>query len=62
LKPLVACVYDEGEKGTDQRKAESFGGLLGTLGEVTQEGQALLRGQEFRFPVTKLGRRFGEQV
>lgn len=52
----------EGEKRAKKRKSESFGGLLGTLGKVTQEGQDLLRGQGFRFPVTKSDRKLGEQV
>jgi hypothetical protein len=51
LEPLCARVYDEGEKGTKKAKAESLGGLLGSLGEVTQEGEDLLRGQGFRFPL-----------
>ncbi|HSB03579.1 MAG TPA: hypothetical protein VLK23_00200, partial [Thermodesulfobacteriota bacterium] len=41
-EPLRARVYDEGEKGTKKGKAESFGGLLESLSEVTQEGEDLL--------------------
>jgi len=60
LEPLITCIYDEGEKCTKKRKSESFGGLLGSLGEVTQERQDLLRGQGFRFPITELEREFSE--
>jgi hypothetical protein len=52
---LIAGVYDEAEKGTEKRKAESFGGLLGPFGVVTQEGQDLFRGDGFPLPVTELG-------
>jgi hypothetical protein len=41
--------YDEGEKSAKKRKSESLGGLLGSLGQVTQEGKDLLRGKGFRF-------------
>jgi hypothetical protein len=33
-EPLRARVYDEGEEGTKKGKAESFGGLLESLGRV----------------------------
>lgn len=59
---LRARVYDEGEEGTKKGKTESFGGLLETLGKVTQEGQHLLWGKGFGLPVTKLGRKLGEKV
>jgi hypothetical protein len=36
-EPLIACVYDEGEKRAKKRKPESFGGLLGSVGEMAQE-------------------------
>ena len=36
--------------------------MLGALGEVTQEGQDLLRGQGVHLSVTELGRKRGEQV
>ena len=61
-EPLRARVYDEGEEGTKKGKTESFGGLLETLGKVTQEGQNLLWGKGFGRPVTKLGRKLGEKV
>ena len=62
LEPLGARVYHECEKRTKKREAESFGGLLGSLGQVTQEGQDLLRGRRFQFPVTKLDGKCGEKV
>jgi hypothetical protein len=62
LEPFIPCVNDESEKCAKKRKAESFGGLLGSLGEVTQERQDLLRGKGFRFPITKLDRKFDEKV
>jgi len=37
-------------------------GLFESLSEVAQEGEDLLRGKGFRFPVTKLGRKLGEKV
>jgi hypothetical protein len=54
-KFLIAGVYDEAEKGTEKRKAESFGELLGSFGVVTQEGQNLFRGDGCPLPVTELG-------
>ena len=36
--------------------------MLKSLGQVPQEGQDLLWGEGFCFPVTKLGRKLGEQV
>ena len=61
-EPLRARVYDEGEKCAKKGKAESLGGLFESLSEVAQEGEDLLRGKGFRFPVTKLGRKLGEKV
>jgi len=61
-EPLGTRVYDEGEEGTKKGKAESLGGLFESLSEVAQEGEDLLRGKGFRFPVTKLGRKLGEKV
>ena len=37
-EPLGTRVYDESEEGTKKGKAESFGGLLESLSEVSQEG------------------------
>jgi hypothetical protein len=61
-EPLRASVYDEGKESTKKGKAESFGGLLESLGEVAQEGEDLLWGKGFGLPVTKLGRKLGEKV
>jgi hypothetical protein len=61
-EPLGTRVYDEGEEATKKGKAESFGGLLESLSEVTQEGQDLLWGKGFCLPVTKQGRKLGEKV
>jgi hypothetical protein len=54
-EPLRARVNDEGEEGTKKGKAESLGGLLEALGQVTQEREDLLRGKGFCLSVTKLG-------
>jgi hypothetical protein len=61
-EPLRASVYDKGEEGAKKGKAESFGGLLESLGEVAQEGEDLLWGKGFGLPVTKLGRELGEKM
>jgi hypothetical protein len=61
-EPLCARVYDEGEESTKKGKAESFGGLLESLSEVTQEGKDLLWGKGFGLPLTKLGGKLGEQM
>jgi hypothetical protein len=62
LKPLVAGVYDEAEKGAEKRKAESFGGLLGPFGVVTQEGQDLFRRDGVPLPVTELAGKSCQKV
>jgi len=61
-EPLGACVYDEGEEGTKKGEAESLGGLLQALSEVTQEREDLLRGEGFCLSVTKLGGKLGKKV
>jgi hypothetical protein len=61
-EPLCARVYDENEEGAKKGKAESLGGLLEPLGQVTQEGEDLLWGEGFCLPVTKLSRKLCEKV
>jgi len=42
------------EKGLDAGITVALGGLLGTLGELDQKGQNLIRSDGFYLPTTKL--------
>ena len=59
---LISRVYDEGEEGLNKGETQSFGGLPGSFGEMTQEGEDLLRSDGFPLSVTELGRKSRKNV